>query len=387
MGFIYEIVFQTNTTYLKIIEDVADGVFDMFISDVTITDDRRRVADFSAAILNNALRIVVRNEPHASIDLLLFLQPFTWNLWLLILAANVYAGFLLLLYERETNAALRHKSIISSATMCYWFCFGTLMGYGVDFKVKTAAGRLLTTGLYILSLILVATYIASLASNFTLLTPVNIVSGIDDIKNGKIPSNRIGIRINTAIEDYYLREISHGIRDFYPLTSRQQTIDSLLNGVIDVTFMDSVTAETLTGNLYCNLTLAGDPFDYSAFGIVIPKGWMYGEELDVNILSMQETGVFDDLKKTWFPANSCPGSTDTSSSIGIDAMCGLFLVFGVISALSLFLFAWQQRYSIQKYLLRREVFDISSKEKITPTITRLKACVSTFEESELVLFR
>jgi ABC-type amino acid transport substrate-binding protein len=352
-----------------------------------MTDDRRQVADFSTAILNNALRIVVRNEPDVSIDLLLFLKPFTRNLWLLILVANVYAGFLLLLYERETNAALRHKSIISSATMCCWFCFGTLMGYGVDFKVKTAAGRLLTTGLYILSLILVATYIASLASNFTLLTPVNIVSGIDDIKNGKIPPNRIGIRINTAIEDYYLQEISHGVRDFYPLTSRQQTIDSLLNGVIDVTFMDSATAETLTGSVYCNLTLVGDPFDSSAFGIVIPKQWIYEEELDVNILSMQETGVFDDLKKTWFPANSCPDSTDTSLSIGIDAMCGLFLVFGVISVLSLFLFAWQQRYSIQKYLLRREVFDISSKEKITPTITRLKACVSTFEESELVLFR
>ena len=32
------------------------------------------------------------------------------------------------------------------------------MGYGVDFHVRTAAGRLLVVGIYFLSVILIATY-------------------------------------------------------------------------------------------------------------------------------------------------------------------------------------------------------------------------------------
>ena len=33
--------------------------------------------------------------------------------------------------------------------MSMWFSFGTIVGYGVDYNVTTAAGRLLTLGLYI----------------------------------------------------------------------------------------------------------------------------------------------------------------------------------------------------------------------------------------------
>jgi ABC-type amino acid transport substrate-binding protein/ABC-type branched-subunit amino acid transport system substrate-binding protein len=362
MGFIPELILATGTSYVKIMQDVANGDYDMFVSDTTITASRREIADFSNAIFDNALRLVVRKKSDVTIDLLSFLKPFTWNLWLLILVANIYAALLLFLYEREENDALRDKSITSSVAMSGWFSVGTLMGYGVDFKVRTAAGRLLTTGLYILSLILVATYTANLASNLTLLKPKNIISEIEDIKNGQIPFNRIGIRINTAAEDYYLREISHGIRNFYPLQSRQETIDSLLNGTIDVTFMDSAAAESLTGSFYCNLTLVGAPFDFGSFGIVTPKQWIYGEELDVSILSLQESGAFDDLKRKWFPTNSCFDSFDTTMSMGVDTLCGLLLVFAVISVLSWFLFAWQKRYVIKKCLTGRTVLKISSRE-------------------------
>ncbi|CAF2901782.1 unnamed protein product [Rotaria sp. Silwood2] len=66
--------------------------------------------------------------------------------------------------------------------MNVWYSFGNIAGYGVDFNVNTAAGRLLTAGLY----------------------------GIDDIKNGKILSDRIGVLVDTAVEEYYLKEISFG---------------------------------------------------------------------------------------------------------------------------------------------------------------------------------
>jgi ABC-type amino acid transport substrate-binding protein len=283
MGFTYELIFQTNITYPKIMKNVEDGFFDMLVSDVTMTLERREVANFSCAIFDTVLRIMVRKESNVTTDLLLFLRPFTWGLWLLILVANIYAGCLLFLYERQANDALRHESIISSTAMCCWFSIGTLIGYGVDFRVRTAAGRLLTTGLYVLSLILVlvATYTANVASNLTLLKSHNIISGIEDIKNGKIPSTRIGIRINTATEEYYLREIFYGIRDFYLLKSRDEAINSQLNGVINVIFIDSATAVSLTGSFYCNLTLVGVPFDSGAFRIVISKQWIYGEELGI----------------------------------------------------------------------------------------------------------
>ena len=59
--------------------------------------------------------------------------------------------------------------------MTIWYAFGNMVGYVIDFDVNTAAGRLLTTGLYILSLILVASYTAILASDLTVQTSTGIL--------------------------------------------------------------------------------------------------------------------------------------------------------------------------------------------------------------------
>lgn len=61
----------------------------------------------------------------------------------------------------------------------------------------------------------------------------------------------------------------------------------MLNGLIDASFMDISVTEYATSNIYCNLTLIGAGFEKSAFDIVIPKQWIYAQDLNVNILSLE----------------------------------------------------------------------------------------------------
>jgi hypothetical protein len=219
----------------------------------------------------------------------------------------------------------------------------------VDFHVRTAAGRLLTVGLYILSLVSVAAYTAKLASELTISKSKGTISGIDDIKNGKVAFSRIGLRANLTVEDYYLREISGGNRNFYPLKSNEEMYIKLLNNIIDAAITESGVAEYSTSNFYCNLTLVGRGFDKSAFGIVFRKNWLYQEYLDVNIRLLRESGAFDDLRRKWFQTNSCSRSSIKSTSMTIESMAGLFLTFGVISILSILLFVWKKRFIIKNY--------------------------------------
>jgi len=274
----------------------------------------------------------------------LFLKPFSRNLWFLVLGVCIYAGILFFLLEKQENEALQNRSFISSGAMCIWFSVGTIMGYGVDFHVRTVPGRVLTVGLYMISLVLLATYTASLASNLTISKSKDIISGIDDIKNGKIPFRCIGIHVGTSDEDYYLREISGGNRNYHPFKSRKDIYDGLLAGIIDASFTDIGMGEYITNNIYCNLTLIGANFDKGVFGIVIPKQWLYAQELDVNILSLRESGLLDNLKIKWFQTKNCPDSTEISNAMGIESIGGLFLTFGVISILSLLLLGWKKRY-------------------------------------------
>ncbi|CAF1228222.1 unnamed protein product [Didymodactylos carnosus] len=348
-------VAPSNETYDALVQAVADGVYDIVVGDVTLTANRRKIVGFSRSIFDNSLRLLMRKTPDASVDLLAFLKPFSRNLWLLILAAVVYAGILISLLEREENEALQNRSIISLCAMSMWYSFGQLVGYGADFDANTAAGRLLTIGLYIVSIVLVASYTANLASDLTISKSQSVISGIGDIKAGKIPSNRIGIRVGTASQDFYLAEISNNNPNYFPIigaNTRQQSYDDLLAGIIDVTFLDTGVAEYITNNIYCNLTLVGDGFDEGEFGIVTPIGWLYGNDLDVSILALRQNGTLDDLKAKWFESQTCPDATTTSTALGIEAMSGLFLVFAVVSGLSLLLFVWKKRYIIINFLFK-----------------------------------
>ncbi|CAF1173737.1 unnamed protein product [Rotaria sordida] len=308
----------SNQTYNGLVRAVRNGVYDIVIGDVTVTVARRKLVNFSNTIFDNSLRIIIRKTTDVNIDLFSFLKPFL---------------------QREDNEALQNQSILPQVVLHVWYSFGNIVGYGVEFHTNTAARRLLTAGLYILSLILAASYTANLASDLTIAKSKAIISGIDDIKNGKIPFNRIGILVGSAPEEYYLREISNGARNYYPLQSLNDLYLSLLTNMIDAAFWDSGTIEYVTNNIYCNLTIIGNDFDKRVFGIVTPQKWWYAQDLDVNILSLRQAGDLEKLRQKWFQAKKCPDSLETSTAIEIEAISGLFLVFGVISILSLLLFA------------------------------------------------
>ncbi|CAF4310601.1 unnamed protein product, partial [Rotaria sordida] len=198
MGFIPNIELISNRTYTSLGELVENCVYDIIVGDITVTAVRREKVGFSQGIFENSLRIVMQKTPYTQIDLLAFLRPFTLNLWLLILATTMLTGILICFLERQENRELRKQSIINLWAMTVWYTFGNLIGFGADFEIKTASGRLLTAGLYLLCLVLVASYTANLALDLTISKSKNIISGIDDIKSGKILFNRIGIPVGTA---------------------------------------------------------------------------------------------------------------------------------------------------------------------------------------------
>ncbi|CAF1304804.1 unnamed protein product [Rotaria sp. Silwood1] len=205
----------------------------------------------------------MRKTSGVNIDLLSFVRPFSRNLWLLVLATCIHAGGLLLcLIERKDNETLQNRSILSQVAMSTCYSFGHIVEYTVEFHVIT--------------------YTAHLTSDLTLLKSKNIISRNNDIKSGKISFYRIGIRSGSESEHYCLREISDGNKNYYPLKSQQELYDSLLDGTIDASFMDTGMAEYITNNIYCNLTLIGQHFDKGVFGIVTPNEWLYAKVLIVN---------------------------------------------------------------------------------------------------------
>ncbi|UJR12678.1 hypothetical protein I4U23_016852 [Adineta vaga] len=351
IGFIANIqLVSLNQSYSQFIQGVIDDYYDIAVGDITVTASRKELFDFSNSIFDNSLTLIIRKNTEENIDLLAFLKPFSRNLWLLVLAAFLYSTLLFCLIERFDNEILQNRSLFSQITMSMWYSFGNIVGFGVDYQVRTAAGRILTVALYILSLVLIASYTANLASDLTLSKSQDIISNIDDLKSGKIPFNKIGIITSSASEQFYLNQISNGNRNYYLLKSRQELYDNLLSGIIDVSFMNIGPGQYITNNIYCNLTLIGDEFYKSIYGIVTPKEWIYLQELDKNILSLRESGELDNLKVKWFQSKLCPNEIQTTTAMKIQSMTGLFLIFAILTGLAFLVFIWKKRRILKHYL-------------------------------------
>jgi len=343
-GFIPNIELAPSTlSYNELVQSVADGVYDIMVADVTVTSARSKIVDFSSQTYENAYVILMRKNTKITLNMLSFLKPFSLNVWVLIFVSTIVGGIVFCLLERESNEALEGRPIIYVFGMSLWYSFCNMVAHDAGFEARTGPGHLLTVGLYILSLVLVASYTANLAADLTLAKPDYIISGLDDIKNGKIQFNRIGVLAGSSIELYYLEEISNGRRNFYPIKYEQEAYDCLLNGTIDVSISDIANAEYVTNNLYCNLTIVGNSFWEGTLAIVMPKQWVYEKELDVNILALGESGDLENLQSKWISTNNCPALAETSTPIEIESMGGLFLFSAMICGLSLLLFTWKKR--------------------------------------------
>ncbi|CAF4269932.1 unnamed protein product, partial [Rotaria sordida] len=82
----------SNLTYTEFVQSVSAGTYDIGVGDVTVTSARREYVDFSNAIFDNSLRIIMRKTSDANIDLFSFLKPFSRDLWLLFFGTLIFVG-------------------------------------------------------------------------------------------------------------------------------------------------------------------------------------------------------------------------------------------------------------------------------------------------------
>ena len=104
MKFIPDVqIIPSDQPYDSFLQAVADGRYDIIIPDVTITSTRREKSDFSNPVIENSLRLNMRKTDKIELDMFLFLKPFAFELWGLIIVIGISAGFFYLFFRDIRN--------------------------------------------------------------------------------------------------------------------------------------------------------------------------------------------------------------------------------------------------------------------------------------------
>ncbi|CAF1405603.1 unnamed protein product, partial [Rotaria sordida] len=170
-----------------------NGTWDIIISDITITSNRLLTVDFSVPIYETAIRVIVRDSSPISVNFLSYLRPFSLEVWLSIIGIVIYSGLLVFLFERRTIEETQDCRGLRAIIFGVYQALSTVIGMGSDLPLRTKSSRIIVIGLFTLSVLLVATYTANLSSYLTLQRTQPPISGIDDIKNGRLRFDRIGV--------------------------------------------------------------------------------------------------------------------------------------------------------------------------------------------------
>lgn len=153
------------------IGEILRGEADFAIADLTITDSRSRVVDFSHPFLQTGMSIMVSVEKKKSDWLVRFLVPYSWDLWLAAVGTlNVVFLALWILDRISPNGRYRRSTTVKEKkkfdiVASFWFTWGTIFHIDEsEARPKSFSARAVTVCFAFGMTILTTSYTANLAA-------------------------------------------------------------------------------------------------------------------------------------------------------------------------------------------------------------------------------
>ncbi|XP_031557000.1 glutamate receptor ionotropic, NMDA 1-like [Actinia tenebrosa] len=316
--------------------EVIDGKADLIVATLTINNERAEWIEFSKPFKYQGLTILVqKNQSKNSLDS--FLRPFQINLWLLVLlSVHIVAVILYLLdrfspFGRFKLAKKDREETALNLSSAMWFSWGVLLNSGIgEGTPRSFSARVLGMVWAGFAMIIVASYTANLAAFLVLDRPKAVVSGIDD-PNLRNPSDQFTYATvaNSSVDAYFRRQVElssmYTFMEQYNVKTDKEGIKKVKNGELSAFIWDSPFLYYEASN-DCSLTTAGELFGRSGYGIGMPKGSPWSNEISLAILNFHESGVMEELETTWIDGTKCEEESTSPATLGLSHMLGVFIM-------------------------------------------------------------
>lgn len=274
---------------------VENGEVDIAVANISITSSREEVMDFSHAIFNAGLQIMITLESERPIPV-----------WQTILSSDVlqtflYAGIVLivvahlewLLEGRHTTEGNLLQDYLAGIGGGFWWAVVTVttVGYG-DKAPKTHGGRALAVIWMLASLFLLAVFIGQISSAFVESQRSGPISGPADL-----PGHRVATIGGSTADDYLTSQGIIPLRYNFP----QDMIDSVVQGKADAAVFDAPILAYYAATDGRNLVkMVGPRFQQEKFGFALPENSPYLESVNYTLLKLQENGTYLSIQESWF---------------------------------------------------------------------------------------
>lgn len=272
----------------------------MSVAPLSINADRERALDFTKPFKTRGITILMKT-PESQSSYFQFMRPLSSKVWICIFIAAITVAAVLFVFEYQSTAC-RNDFPKLNAQESAWFILGSLISGSTESTPVTVAGRILTSAWWFFALILISTYTANLAAFLTvkrIYPPITSVADLAEqtkIKYGTVRNSGVmSFFKNSQVEPF--RKMWTTMSELFPdamVNSTEEGLQRVAEG--NYAFLWDNTVTSYVATVDCDYTEIGQPFDPKGFGMAVPPGASYLDELSLVILRLADSGIINSLE-------------------------------------------------------------------------------------------
>ncbi|KAJ8289843.1 hypothetical protein GJAV_G00005960 [Gymnothorax javanicus] len=360
---------EANGSWTGMVGELINRKADLAVAGFTITSEREKVIDFSKPFMTLGISILYRVQLGRKPGYFSFLDPFSPAVWLFMLLAYLAVSCVLFLaarlspYEwynphpclRERRDMLENQYTLGNSL---WFPVGGFMQQGSEIMPRALSTRCVSGVWWAFTLIIISSYTANLAAFLTVQRMEVPIESPDDladqtnIEYGTIHGgSTMTFFMNSRYQTYQrMWNYMHSKQPSVFVKSTEEGIARVLNS--KYAFLLESTMNEYHRKLNCNLTQIGGLLDTKGYGIGMPLGSPFRDEITLAILQLQENNRLEILKRRWWEGGQCPKEEDhRAKGLGMENIGGIFVVLICGLIISVFVaimeFVWSTRRSAE----------------------------------------
>ncbi|XP_040044612.2 glutamate receptor ionotropic, kainate 5 isoform X3 [Gasterosteus aculeatus] len=360
---------EPNGSWTGMVGELINRKADLAVAGFTITSEREKVIDFSKPFMTLGISILYRVNPSRKPGYFSFLDPFSPAVWLFMLLAYLAVSCVLFLaarlspYEwynphpcmRDRRDVLENQYTLGNSL---WFPVGGFMQQGSEIMPRALSTRCVSGVWWAFTLIIISSYTANLAAFLTVQRMEAPIESPDDladqtnIQYGTIHGgSTMTFFMNSRYQTYQrMWNYMYSKQPSVFVKSTEEGIARVLNS--RYAFLMESTMNEYYRSLNCNLTQIGGLLDTKGYGIGMPLGSPYRDEITLGILQLQESNRLEILKRRWWEGGQCLKEEDhRAKGLGMENIGGIFVVLicGLIIAVfvAVMEFLWSTRRSAE----------------------------------------
>ncbi|CAI5501801.1 unnamed protein product, partial [Closterium sp. Naga37s-1] len=212
--------------YDDMLQAVADEKFDGAIGDISVTQARSKLVDFTQPFMASAVSVIAYVPPSSS--WWMALAPFTPSMWAVFLSMTLATGLITVFLECRQNFEFQGK-LHELFQHALWFGYLSIFSF-LEKPVRTLIARI------VLALWLLVTFVVvtSFTANLTSIITVNMLTVPSlDVNSVINANNPIAYQAGSFIEGYLL-QLGVQKHNMVPLSSAEEYSSALVSGRVKV---------------------------------------------------------------------------------------------------------------------------------------------------------